>query len=157
MPWKSSFPGEQFDYGFLDQRLEQLYQSEQKTQSILIVFTIMSFLIACLGLFGLATFMAEERTKEIGIRKTLGASVSNIFRVLTKDYILWISISTVVAWPFSYYLMNRWLEDFAYRININIWIFILSSLVTVIISLLTVSYQSIKAATANPVESLKYE
>lgn len=155
--WKSSFPGEQFDYGFLDQRLEQLYQSEQKTQSILIVFTIMSFLIACLGLFGLATFMAEERTKEIGIRKTLGASVSNIFRVLTKDYILWISISTVVAWPFSYYLMNRWLEDFAYRININIWIFILSSLVTVIISLLTVSYQSIKAATANPVESLKYE
>lgn len=155
--WQTSFPGEQFEYCFLDKKMQQLYESEQKTQNILIVFTVMSVLIACLGLLGLAVFMAEERTKEIGIRKTLGATVYNIFGELTRDYFKWILISTIIAFPLSYYLMNNWLVNFAYRIELTFYPFILSVLTAVIISLFTVGYHSIKAATANPIDSIKYE
>ncbi len=155
--WEKAFTGEQFDYSFLDLRLEQLYKSEQKTQNILIVFTFMSILIACLGLFGLAAYTAEERTKEIGIRKTLGASVVSIFRDLTKDYFKWIYISILISWPVSYYLMNKWLENFAYRIEIHPSVFIASAFVTLLITLVTISYQTLKSALVNPVDTLKHE
>jgi putative ABC transport system permease protein len=155
--WEKTFPGEQFDYSFLDQRMEQLYESEQKMQNILFVFTVMSIIVACLGLFGLAAYTAEDRTKEIGIRKTLGATVINIFGNLTKDYLKWILISAVIAYPVSYYLMNIWLENFAYRIEISPMVFIAAAFVTLFITLITVSYQIIKLALINPVETLKYE
>jgi putative ABC transport system permease protein len=121
------------------------------------VFSCLAILIACLGIFGLASFTAEKRTKEIGIRKVLGASVSGIIMNLSKEFTKWVVLANVIAWPIAYYFMNNWLHNFAYRINLNIWIFILSGLAALAIALLTVSYQSIKAATADPVDSLRYE
>ncbi len=155
--WESTFAGELFEHSFLDERLQMLYISERQTQTIIIIFSAMSVLVACLGLFGLAAFTAEERTKEIGIRKTLGATIANIFSHLTKDYLKWVLISAVIAWPVSYYLMTSWLQNFAYRISLNVWPFVLSVFTALIISLITVSYQSLKAAGANPLDSIKYE
>ncbi|MGD8779724.1 MAG: ABC transporter permease [Ignavibacteria bacterium] len=155
--WEKTFQGELFEYSFLDKRIEQLYESEQKAQSIIIVFTAMSIIVACLGLFGLAAYTAEEKTREIGIRKTLGATVPSIFYSLTKDYIKWIVISTLIACPVSFYLMNGWLENFAYRITLNFLPFIFSAVAAILISLTTVSYQSIKAALANPIDCIRAE
>ena len=120
-------------------------------------FTVLGIVIACLGLFGLASFMAEQRTKEIGIRKTLGASVGNIILLLSREFTKLVLVATIIAWPIAYFTMNQWLRNFAYRVGIDWWIFIFSAGLTIIIAFLTVSYQSIRAATANPVEALKYE
>jgi putative ABC transport system permease protein len=117
----------------------------------------LAILISCLGLFGLSAYSAEVRTKEIGVRKVVGATVSNIVVLLTKEFTKWILISAVIAWPLAYFAMNNWLQNFAYRINIDVWAFILSGIVTIGVALLTVSYQSIKAAIANPIDSLRYE
>jgi putative ABC transport system permease protein len=125
--------------------------------NIFIIFTILSLLIACLGLFGLAAFNAEKRVKEIGVRKVLGASVSQISIKLTLDFLKLVAISILISLPLGWYVMNKWLEDFTYRINIPWWVFVLAAFLAVLISVLTVSYQSIKAAIVNPVKSLRSE
>jgi putative ABC transport system permease protein len=121
------------------------------------VFTAIAIFIACLGLFGLVTFTAEQRTKEIGIRKVLGASVSSVVVLLSKNFLKLILIAIVIATPIAYYLMDKWLQDFAYRTNIEWWIFVASGIIISVIALLTISYQAIKSALMNPVESLKTE
>ncbi len=155
--WENIFHGELFEFSFLDNRMNQLYQNEKKMQSIFIIFSCFSIFVACLGLFGLSVFIAADRTKEIGIRKVLGASMNKIILLLSKEFLVWIFIANIVAWPLAWFVMDKWLQNFAYRINFNIWIFILSASLALIIALITVSYQTIKAALANPVKSLRYE
>ena len=155
--FKEFSPDSPFSYSFLDEIIDRMYRSERKLGQSFIYFTLIAVLIACLGLFGLTSFTAEQKTKEIGIRKVLGASVSNIFLLLTKEFAKCVLIANIIAWPIAYYAMHRWLQGFAYRINIGPWTFILAAALALIIALLTVSYQAIKAATANPVDSLRYE
>jgi putative ABC transport system permease protein len=145
------------EFHFLDQNFAKQYQTEQKQGNILFIFTILAISIACLGLFGLVTFTAEQRVKEIGIRKVLGASVTSIVGLLSKDLIKLVLISTIVASPLAWYSMSQWLQSFAYRINIHWWVFAIAGTAAIAIALVTVSIQSIKAATANPAKSLKSE
>ena len=147
--------GQPFTYSFLDEDFEKLYVSEQRTGKIFIYFTFFAIFIACLGLFGLITYAAQQRTKEIGIRKVLGASVRGIVTLLSKDFIKLVLIAILIATPIAWYVMNRWLEDFTYRIEIQWWIFVLAGLLALIIALLTVSFQSVKAALMDPVKSLQ--
>lgn len=155
--WDTLAPGQPFSYYFMDDSFNDTYKADQQLGRIFITFTILSILIACLGLFGLAAFNAEKRTKEIGIRKVLGASVNQITYKLTIDFLKLIGVSIMVSLPLGWYAMNRWLEDFSYRIDIGWEVFILAALLAVVISILTVSYQSIKAAITNPVKSLRTE
>lgn len=150
-------PSEPVNYSFLDEDFDRLYKSEQRMGGLFTTFSILAVLISCLGLFGLASFMAERRTKEIGIRKVLGASVSNLIFLLSTEFSKWIIISNLIAWPLAYYFMNQWLQDFAYRTEISLWIFPLAGLLALAIALLTVAYQSIKAALSNPIRAIKYE
>lgn len=155
--WKSFTNTEPFDYSFLDEAFDAQYRSEQRLGSIFSIFAALSIFIACLGLFGLSAFMAEKRTKEIGVRKVLGASVPNVVVLLSKDFLKLTLVASVIAFPVAWYFMNKWLEDFAYRININWTVFIIAALCTLLVALLTVSFQAIKAAIANPVKSLRTE
>ncbi len=155
--WKKLAPNQPFSYTFLDQDYARLYNREQQMSHVFQIFSGLAILIACLGLFGLAAFTTQQRTKEIGIRKILGASVSGIVCLLSKDFLKLVLIANLIAWPIAYYAMNQWLQSFAYRINLSISTFILSGLIALFIALLTVSYQAIKAARANPVEALRYE
>ncbi len=155
--WKTLFPDTPFEYHFLDEDYDKLYRSEQRMGTLFDHFTALAVVISCLGLFGLASFMAEKRTKEIGIRKILGASVSGIVVLLNKEFTKWVLVANVLAWPVAYYAMSKWLEGFAYRINLDIWIFVLAALIAYAIAVGTVSYQSVKAAVANPADSLRYE
>lgn len=155
--WEKVFPGEQFEYSFMDGRLEQQYSREYKMQRIFVVFAALSILVACLGLFGLAAYTAEVRTKEIGIRKTLGASMGSVTLLLSKDFIKWIIIANIIAWPAAYYFMNRWLQNFAYRIQLDWEVFLISLLLLLTISWCTVVFQALKAGLANPVDALRYE
>ena len=150
-------PGFVFDYGFLDDGYENLYRAEERMGTILRSFTLFAILISCLGLFGLAAFSAQKRTKEIGIRKALGAPVKNIVLMLAQDMIKWILISNIIAWPVAYYYMNNWLNNYPYHYELNIWIFILSGGIAFGISLLTVIYQALAVSMKNPVNSLRYE
>ena len=134
-----------------------MYKTERKLSEIFVYFTIIAILIACLGLFGLASYTTESRIKEIGIRKVMGASVGNIVLLLSQDFIKWIVLSAIIAFPIAYYSMNKWLLNFAYRINIGLIIFLFASGLTLLITFLTVGYQSVRAAVANPVESLRNE
>ncbi len=155
--WEKILPGKQFDYSFLDQIYNNLYQSDQKTGSLLSIFSILSILIACMGLFGLVSYSVEVRTKEIGIRKVLGADLKNITVLLSKDFIKWTLIANIFAWPIAYFVVSKWLDEFAYKTSIGIPIFLLAALIVFLIALLTVSVQALKAALANPVKSLRYE
>jgi len=155
--WKEHNPGIPFKYYFLDESLDAQYKSELRMNSVFNYFSFLSILLACLGLFGLASISAEQRIKEIGIRKVLGASITNLALVLSKEFILLVIISNIIAFPAAYYFMNDWLQDFAYRIDIAWWMFILAGAIALIIAIVTVSFQAINAATANPVESLRYE
>ena len=155
--WNSIVPGEPFNYYFMEDSFNDTYQSEQRLGNIFIIFTILSLVIACLGLFGLAAFNAEKRVKEIGVRKVLGASVRQISIKLTMDFLKLVGIAILISIPLGWYIMNKWLEDFSYRIDIPWWIFVLAAFLAVLISVLTVSYQSIKAAIVNPVKSLRSE
>ncbi|MBN1352786.1 ABC transporter permease [candidate division KSB1 bacterium] len=155
--WKEQLAGIPFNYYFFDDFLNAQYGSDQRMGSLFKYFSFISILIACLGLLGLASISAEQRTKEIGIRKVLGASTSNVALILSKEFVVWVLISNIIAWPLAYYFMNKWLQDFAYRIDIGLWIFVISGGIALLIALATVSVQAIKAATANPVKSLKYE
>jgi len=141
----------------MEDAFNNTYQSERRLGNIFIIFTVLSLLIACLGLFGLAAFNAEKRIKEIGVRKVLGASVSQISMRLTVDFLKLVGIAILISLPLGWYVMNKWLEDFTYRINIPWWVFLLAAFLAVLISVLTVSYQSIKAAIVNPVKSLRSE
>ena len=149
--------GDPFDYYFYDDSLNKQYFSEIRMGTIFKYFSFLSILIACLGLFGLVSISAEQRTKEVGIRKVLGASISNVALILSKDFLILVIVSNVIAFPVAYYFMNKWLQDFAYRIDISWWIFALSGGIALVIAMATVSFQAIKAAIANPVESLRYE
>jgi len=155
--WKEMNPGMPFQYAFLDDSFNEMYQSEQRVGKIALIFSTLAILIACLGLFGLATFISEQRTKEIGIRKVLGASVEGIVRLLSKDFLRLVGISFVIAAPLSWWIMNSWLKDFAYRIPLEWWIIGLAGFIALLIALTTVSFQAIKAAIANPVNSLRSE
>ena len=155
--WAAFQTGEPFKYSFLDESYQASYEAELKTGRILALFAGLTIFVACLGLFGLATFTAEQRTKEIGVRKVLGASVFGLVTLLSKDFLKLVLIAIVIASPLAWYTMNRWLQDFAYRIDIEWWVFGLAGLLAVGIALLTVSFQSIKAALMNPVKSLRSE
>jgi putative ABC transport system permease protein len=155
--YEGNNPHHPFDYSFLDEAFDRTYQTEKKLSDAFLVFSALAIFISALGLFGLASFTTEEKTKEIGLRKVLGASVADIVSYLSREFTKWVAVANIFAWPIAYIAMNKWLQNFAYRTNLNIWIFILSGLAALIIALLTVSYQTIKAAAANPVDSLRYE
>ena len=155
--WVKLNPGTPFVYSFLDKDFQRNYEKEQQTSLIIVYFTIIAILIACLGLFGLAAFSAEQRTREIGIRKVLGASITDVTALLSKDFIKLILIAIIIASPLAWYCMNKWLQDFAYRITISWWMFAAAGLLAVLIALVTVSFLAIKAGIANPVKSLRTE
>ncbi len=155
--WQSMAPGQPFSYTFMDEDFDRLYTTEQRTAKIFISFAILAILIASLGLFGLITYAAEQRIKEIGIRKVLGANVSNIVAMISKDFVKLVLIAAVIAFPVAWWAMNKWLQDFAYRVSIGWWIFALAGSVAILIALVTVSFQSVKAGMANPVKSLRTE
>ncbi|MDH5743276.1 MAG: ABC transporter permease [Candidatus Aminicenantes bacterium] len=155
--WKKFNPLYPFEYHFLNQKYDSLYRKEQKIGTIMNAFTLFAIIISSLGLFGLASFLTEQRTREIGIRKVLGASESSIVFLLSKQFTKWVLISNIFAWPAAYFIMNEWLKSFAYRINIGIWAFMLSGMLAVGIAFITVSYQAFRAAWANPADSLRYE
>jgi len=155
--WKTMAPGQPFNYYFLDDSFNTTYEAEQRLGRIFTIFTVLSIIIACLGLFGLAAFSAEKRSKEIGIRKVLGASVPQITYKLSIDFLKLVVIAIVISIPLAWYAMNKWLEDFTYRIEIGLGVFVLAILLAILISIATVSYQSIKAAIVNPVKSLRNE
>ncbi len=155
--WNRMAPTQPFSYRFLDESFESMYETEQRIGSIATSFAILAILISFLGLFGLASFTVDQRTKEIGIRKVLGANASNIVSLLSKDYLKLAGIALIFAIPIAYWSMNQWLQDFAYRINISWWVFLLAGLASILIVILSVSFQSVKAALANPVDSLRSE
>ena len=155
--WNELSPQTPFEYEFLDANYDKLYKTEEEIKQIITMFSFVSIFITCLGLFGLISYSAVRRTKEIGIRKVLGASTTNLIESLTKDYFKWILIAAFIACPVSYYAMNKWLDNFAYRINLTIWPFLLSGLLALLIALLTVSWQAIRSAVANPINALRYE
>jgi putative ABC transport system permease protein len=146
-----------FTYQFSDQQYAKLYKSEQIVSQLASSFAFLAIFISCLGLLGLAAFTSEQRTKEIGVRKVLGASVGSIVMLLSKDFLKLVLIALVIASPLAWYTMHQWLQEFAYRIELSPWIFVLTSLLAVGIALLTVSFHSIKAALMNPVKSLRAE
>jgi len=150
-------PNYPFEFHFLNENIERYYQTERQINRIITYFTVLAVFISCLGLFGLSLFMAEQRNKEIGIRKTLGATVSNIVGLMSKDFLLLVAVANLISWPASYFIMNKWLQNFTYRINMGLWIFALAAGMALFIALITISFQTIKAATANPVDSLRYE
>ncbi len=155
--WQRFAPGQPFEYSFMDESFAELYRSEQRLATIFSVFAGLAIFIACLGLLALASFLAERRTKEIGIRKVLGASIPEITLLLSHEFVKWVGIAALIAWPLAYFAMHRWLQGFAYRTGIGIGLFLFSSLLTLLIAILTVSFQSIRAARANPVNSLRNE
>lgn len=150
-------PGQALDYKFMDEWIDARYRAEERMGKIIRYFTALAIFISCLGLLGLASFTAEQRTKEIGIRKVLGATMSGIVMLLSKDFLKWVLVANIIAWPVAYYFMKNWLLNFAYRTSIQPWIFFLSASVTIIIALVTISVQSLKAAMTNPIDSLHYE
>jgi putative ABC transport system permease protein len=155
--WTSFTSEEPFQYAFLDDKFNQTYEKEQKMSTILGIFACLTICVAGLGLFGLATFTAEQRTKEIGIRKVLGATVTGVVSLLTKDFLKLVFIAFVIACPIAWFVMNKWLQDFAYRINVQWWVFVLAAAAAVLITLFSVSFKAIKAAIANPIKSLRTE
>ena len=155
--WKSTLPDLPFEYQFLDDHFNEVYQVDDQVSKIVGILAGLIIIISCLGLFGLASYSAEKRVKEIGIRKVLGASVQNITLLLSSHFLKLVLIANLIAWPMAWFAMNKWLQDFAYRINIQWWIFIIAGLISILIAFFTVSFQSIKAAIANPVKSLRSE
>ncbi len=155
--WKKYIPGSPLEYSFLDDTFNNLYKEDQQSSFLVLVFAIIAVAISALGLFSLAAFAAEQRTKEIGIRKVLGATVAGIATLLSKDFVKLVCIAILIASPVAWWAMNKWIQNFAYRINISWWIFLTAGFIAVMIALVTVSFQAIKAAMANPVKSLRTE
>jgi putative ABC transport system permease protein len=154
---KEFVPEFPFELRFLEEDIDRLYKTEKRIGSLVKYGTFLAVFVACLGLFGLASFSAEQRTKEIGVRKVLGASVSGIVFLFTKEFSRWVLLANVIAWPVSYFVMWKWMQGFAYRIPLEWEVFVLSAGLALMIALLTVSYQAIKTATSNPADSLRYE
>jgi putative ABC transport system permease protein len=155
--WKKLNPAEPFEYSFLDLDFQKNYEAESRQASLINYFTIIAIIISCLGLFGLAAFTAEQRTKEIGIRKVLGASVAGLVGLLSADFLKLVFIAVVIASPIAWYVMNQWLQNFAYRTSISWELFVLTAVLAMAIAFITVSFQAIKAALANPVKNLRSE
>jgi putative ABC transport system permease protein len=155
--WTKLAPSYPFSYKFLDESFNNMYRAEQRAGQVALSFSVLAIVIACLGLFGLASFMAEQRTKEIGVRKVLGASMNNIVSMLSRDFLRLVLVSAVFAIPLSWFIMHRWLENFAYRVNISWWVFVLAAILALLIALVTISFQTVKAALTNPVDSLRSE
>jgi ABC-type antimicrobial peptide transport system permease subunit len=152
--YAGSYP---FDFEFLNDVFEQQYQSDQQTKTLFGYFTFLAIFISCLGLLGLAAFAAEQRTKEIGIRKTLGASVSSLIMLMTREFLVLLGIANLIAWPLAFYIMKNMMKQYAYSVDLTIWIFLFAGLLALLITTVTVSFQAVRAARANPVESLRYE
>jgi len=155
--WRKSALNQAFEYEFFSDHFANVYLTERKSADILLIFSIIAIMIACLGLFGLAAFTTEQRTKEIGIRKTLGASVPGIIGLLLEKLTKWVIVANLIAWPVAWFVMQKWLQNFVYRTSLQIWIFIIAGVITLLTAFVTVSYQSIKAAVSNPVKALRYE
>ena len=155
--WRNLFPDIPFNYSFLDERVERQYRAEERWQKIVSLSSAFAIVIACLGLFGLASLAVTRRTNEIGVRKVLGATASNVVFLLSKEFTVLVLIANLVAWPVAYLVMNNWLQDFAYRIGVGVEMFFFAGLITLGIALLTVSYHSIKATFTNPIDALRYE
>jgi putative ABC transport system permease protein len=155
--WKEIDPAHPFDYFFLDEFFDAQYRAEERLNSIIAWFSGLAIIIACLGLFGLSSFMAEQRTKEIVIRKVLGASNSSILRLFSRELLILVGTAVLIAWPVGYFAMIFWLRNFSFRIGLDPWIFLLSGLAALAIAFLTISFQAVKAAISNPVDCLRYE
>ncbi len=155
--WAKFSPGFPFEYHFLDEDFDMLYRDEIRSGKIFGYFVILAIFISCLGLLGLSSFTAEQRTKEIGVRKVLGASVTNIVIILVKEFTKWVLYANLIAWPIAWFMMNNWLQNFAYKTDIGWWVFLLAGGIAFVIAVITISSQAIKAAVANPVKALKYE
>jgi ABC-type antimicrobial peptide transport system permease subunit len=155
--FKKYNPNYPFEYTFVDEAYARKFESERRTGILAGLFAFLTIIISCLGLFGLASYMAETRVKEIGVRKVLGASVMGITQLLSKDFLLLVIIAFAIAAPLSYLGMNQWLEDYPYRVTIEWWVFVLAAALAILIALFTISYQAIKAASANPIKSLRTE
>ncbi|MFT3911702.1 MAG: ABC transporter permease [Ferruginibacter sp.] len=155
--WKQFMPETPYEYTFLDENFDNLYKAEEKQRSLVTIFACLAIFIACLGLFGLSAFAITQRIKEIGIRKVLGASVPGIVQLLSKDFLKLVLIASVIAFPIAWFAMNKWLEDFAYRTNIQWWIFIVAGIIATLVAFVTIAFQAIKAANANPVKNLRTE
>ena len=155
--WGQTYPEFVFEYKFLDDKVESFYKQENQLSNLYKIFAIIAIFLSCLGLYGLASFMAIQRIKEVGIRKVLGASVGSVIYLFSKEFIILITIAFVIASPVAWYFMHKWLQDYVYRINISWWVFVAGGLTAIMIALITVSFQAIKAAVANPVKSLRTE
>ena len=155
--WNEFCPTFPFEYTFLDDSLNEQYVAEQKIGRVFTYFSILCIFIACLGLFGLASYTAEQRTKEISIRKVMGASVSNIVFILSKEFSIWVVVANIIAWPLAYFALNKWLQNFAYSVDQSLLTYFLAGITALLIALVTVSFRSFKAAQTNPAEALKYE
>ena len=155
--WNKFTPDYPIEYNFMDESFRQMYKADDKLKSLLWIFTAITIFVACLGLFGLAAYAAERRRKEIGIRKVLGASVQGVVVLLSKEFIKLVVISLLIASPLAWYFMNKWLDDFAYRIDISVWIFVIAGIMSIAIAMLTVGFQAVKAALSNPVKNLRSE
>jgi putative ABC transport system permease protein len=155
--WKAYSPDFPFEYHFLDQTVAQMYLSEQRSGRLLGYFTVIAIIISTLGLFGLVSFMLEHRSKEIGIRRVLGSSVGGIVNLFTKTFLKWVIMANVIAWPASYWIMNQWLKNYAYRTEVSWWVFVMGGLCVVVVAFLTIGIQVLRAAMANPAELLRYE
>ena len=155
--FRKVYPDYVFDYAFLNKSIENFYEDDLRFTRLINAFSLVAIIIGCMGIFGLSAFAAFNRTKEIGIRKVLGASISSIIEMLAKDFIKLVAVSNIIAWPLAYYFMNEWISDFAYHIGIGVWIFLFSGALTLLIAFVTVGYHSLKAATSNPVDALRYE
>ncbi|MCF7794609.1 MAG: ABC transporter permease [Candidatus Cloacimonetes bacterium] len=155
--WQEFVPDNPFEYRFLDDMFERMYNAEKQMGKIFDYFTGFAILISCLGLFGLASFMTEQRFKEIGIRKVLGASISSVMLLLVKEFTKWVLIANIIAWPVAWFVMNKWLQSFAYKTDFGLWIFVVSGLSALIVAVITISFRSFNAAIQNPVKALKYE
>jgi len=153
--WKAMVPSEAMNYNFVDDTLARLYVAEQKTNVVSVIFSSVAIFIACIGLFGLAAFVAEQRTKEIGIRKVLGATSRQVVLLLLKEFAAWVLISNIIAWPVAWYVMNGWLENFAFHTEMSVGYFLIAGIVTFLIASITVGFHSVKAAQTNPVASMK--
>jgi len=154
---KKDNPAYPFEYRFVDDQFNEMFLNEMLISKLSRVFAALAIIISCLGLFGLAAYTAERRTKEIGIRKVLGASVAGITGLLSKDFLRLVFISAVIAFPLSWWFMHKWLQSYAYRISINWWVFVIAGLLALLIALITISFQSVKAAIANPAKNLRTE
>jgi putative ABC transport system permease protein len=155
--WKNFAPNSEFRFRFLDEALDALYRAEERTGTIFRCFSALAVLISCLGLFGLASFMAEQRTREIGIRKVLGASISGLVGLFSKEFTKWVLTANLLAWPVAYFAVVKWLQGYAVRIKVGAGPFLSAAVLSTLIALLTVSYHSIRSARANPAEAIRYE